>query len=193
MQLRRGPPEVRPIDARMPPLRLLKDPRPVRTPQGWRRLVPFDSYSFRIVAGLLLVSVPFSILLGVVMANWSAQTSIDQSKARAEATAESAAVRINDWVDERQAELRHVAALQAGQLSSATLSQHLAAILVTEPAFESMQIFHLKEISVAASKPGLQLSPRPSGAPYANSLIAQTIAPLAIGTQGLDWLMSAPI
>jgi methyl-accepting chemotaxis protein len=156
-------------------------------------LSPFDGYSFRIVAGLLLVSVPFSILLGFLMANWSAQTSIDQSKARAVATAVSAAVRISDWVVERKSDLRHVAADQAGQLSSPNLDARLAATLITETSFESFQIFDLRAIAVGSSKSGLELSPRPTGAPYATSLITETMGPITIGKDGQDWLMSAPI
>jgi methyl-accepting chemotaxis protein len=156
-------------------------------------MMGFDSYSFRIVAGLLAVSVPFSILLGFVMADWSAQTSIDQSKARAEATAESVAVRISDWVVERHAEFRRLAADQAGHLSNSNLSASLVATLITEPSFESLQVYDLREIAVASSQAGLALSPRPSGAPFATSLISPTMGPITIGKAGLDWLMTAPI
>lgn len=83
MQLRRGPPAPGPLDVRKPSLRLLKAPAATPTYRGWRGFGLFDSYSIRIVVGLLLVSVPLSILLGFVISNWSAQTSIDQSKARA--------------------------------------------------------------------------------------------------------------
>ena len=85
-----------------------------------------DGYFFRVVAGVLLVYVPVAIVLGFVMANWSAQTSVDSAKARAEATAESAVVRINDFVAERRAQLRAVAQnnvdeLKAPDLNSATV------------------------------------------------------------------------
>jgi methyl-accepting chemotaxis protein len=184
---------VRPLDARMPPLRLVKAPRVTRAPRGWKRLIPFDSYSFRIVAGLLLVSVPTSIILGFVMANWSAQTSVDQSKARAEATAESVAVRINDWVAERQAELRHAAADEVGQLSNPNLNAKLAASLASHPAFDGMQVYDVSEVAVASSQPGLELSPSPSGATFATSLIGETMGPIRIGKTDLDWIMTAPI
>jgi len=193
MQLRRGPPEPGPLDVRKPSLRLLKAPATTRTPRGWRGFGLFDGYSIRIVVGLLLVSVPLSIILGFVMSNWSAQTSIDQSKARAEATAESAAVRINDWVAERQAELRHVAGNQVGQLAAPDLNAKLLATLGTEPSFEALQINDLKEAVVANTRPSEELSATPTGAPFANSLSVETFGPIHVGKLGLDWIMTAPI
>ena len=193
MQLRRGPPENRPLDARMPPLRLVKAPEPARAPRGWRRTRAFNSYSVRIIAGLLLVSVPLSILLGFVMANWSAQTSIDQSKARAEATAESAAVRINDWVAERQAELRHVAQDHAGELANSSLNASLLASIPSHPSFEALQIDDLKGAVVANTRPGVVLSATSTGGTFATSLTAETFGPIHTGAAGLDWIMTAPI
>ncbi len=193
MQLRRGPPEARPLDARMPPLRLLKAPEAALAPKGTRRFTTFDSYSIRIIAGLLLISIPLAIALGFVMANWSAQTSIEQSKARAEATAASSAVGINDWLGERQAELRHAASDVAGQVSSSDLTARLVSSLQSLPAFDGMQVYDSREIAVASSQPGLELSPIPSGAPFATSLISETVGPIRLGRTGLDWIMTAPI
>ncbi len=193
MQLRRGPPEVRPHDARITPLRVLKAPAEIPPRQGWIRSRLFDSYSIRIIAGLLLISIPLSIVLGFVMATWSAQTSIDQSKARAAATAESAAVRINDWVAERQSELRHLAGDQVGETSNPNLDAMLLASAGNHPSFEALEVVDLKGVVVANSRPGVVLSPTPTGAPLANSLSVETFGPITLGKDGLDWIMTAPI
>jgi methyl-accepting chemotaxis protein len=193
MQLRRGPPEPGSLDVRKPSLRLLKAPATTRTPRGWRGFGLFDGYSIRIVVGLLLVSVPLSILLGFVMSNWSAQTSIDQSKARAEATAESAAVRINDWVVERQAELRHAAGDQVGEVSNPRLNAVLVSSMASHFSFEALQVNDLKGAVVANTRPGVELSATPTGAPFANSLSVETFGPIHVGKVGLDWIMTAPI
>jgi methyl-accepting chemotaxis protein len=193
MQLRRGPPVARPPDSRIPPLRLLKASERAREPSSWRQLLRFDSYSIRIIAGLLLVSIPLSIVLGFVMSNWSSQTSIDMSKARAEATAKSAVVRINDWIVERHAELRHVAQYQVSQVGSPNLNAELLTALGGAPAFEALQINDLNGAIVANTRPGIQLSATPSGAPLANSLSVETLGPVQLGKSSLDWVMTAPI
>src|ERR1700737_3178022 len=100
MQLRRGPPGALVPEPRMPALRLVKAPtRARRAPRAWTR--SFDGASIRIVAGLLLVSIPTSILLGFVMSRWSAQINIDQALIRSEVAAENAADRVTVFVSER--------------------------------------------------------------------------------------------
>jgi methyl-accepting chemotaxis protein len=163
--------------------------------RGWGRLKPFNGYSIRIVAGLLLVSIPLSILLGFVMSQWSAQTSINQSKARAEATAESAAVRILDWVEERKAETRHIARDYTGRVSQPDLSASLRATMGSHTAFESLQIIDRSGAVVAVSRPGVVLSATPTGAPFATSLSVETFGPVEVGKAGdaINWIMTAPI
>jgi methyl-accepting chemotaxis protein len=141
----------------------------------------------------LVVSIPISIVLGFMMANWSAQTAIDQAKARVEASAESSAVRINDWVAERQAELRHVAADQVGQISSPGLNVSLLASIASHPNFEALQVSDAKGMLVASTRPEIGLTNTPSGAAFATSLSVETMGPVGFGQSGLDWLITAPI
>src|SRR5260370_16590152 len=134
MQLRRGPPHVSAPDARTPALRLVRTPLgPGAAPGRGRRWAWVDSYSIRVMAGILLVSIPISVVLGLGVDSWNTQTVIDHAKALAEATAESTAVRINDWVAERKAELRHVAADQAPQLSNPNINANLFAPTAPPP------------------------------------------------------------
>ena len=194
MQLRRGPPGARLPVAHVPALRLVKPPASrLRAPTGWRAWTPFNNYTLRVVAGIMLVSIPLSIILGFVISNWSSQTSIDQTKARAEATAESASVRIEDWVSERQAELRTLAQDQVGNLSSPGLQSRLVAAVASHPELEAIQIFDAKANMVASSQQGIVISPTPTGATFANSLSVETLGPIGIGGNGIDWLMTAPI
>src|SRR6266851_8571809 len=110
VQLRRKPPVAGRLDPSIPALRLVKAPKitPIK-PRGWKRLGSFDSESVRIVAGLLLVSIPTSILLGILMARWNTQALIDQVQIRSEVAAESASDRTSLWVAARKAELRQLA------------------------------------------------------------------------------------
>src|SRR6202521_4075066 len=194
MQLRRGPPPTPLPVARVPMLRVIKaPPGAVRTPSGWRAWKPLQRYSLRVVAGILLVSIPLSIVLGFVMATWSAQISIDQTKARAEATAQSAAVRITEWVSERQAELRTLAQDQNEAIASPDLQSQLRSAATSHPFFDELQIFDLKGQVVASSVPGISLSATPSGGTLANSLSVETIGPVVVAKDGMDWIMTAPI
>jgi len=145
------------------------------------------------VAGLLLVFIPISIVLGFVMANFSSQTAIDQTKARTEATAENAAVRIGDWVAERKAELRAVAQDHLGKLSESTIGSELVASAAAHPAFTTIQIFDSGGTLLASAPAGAVLSARPRGADFTTSLSVETLWPIQKSTDGLDWILTAPI
>jgi methyl-accepting chemotaxis protein len=156
-------------------------------------LKAFDGYFLRVVAGLLLVFIPISIVLGFVMANFSSQTAIGQTKARAEATAGNAAVRIGDWVAERKAELRAVAQDHVGELSESTVGTGLLASASSHPAFTAIQIFNSSGKLLASAPAGAALSGRPQGADFARSLSIDTVGPIQKSTDGLDWILTAPI
>src|SRR5580765_4180106 len=178
MQLRRGPPPVRLVDAKTPALRLVKAPRgPVGARPGrgaWRQL---NSYTFRIVAGALLVSVPTAVILGFVMANWSAQTSIEQAKSASQRTAASSAVRINDWMAERRAELRVVAQSSVSDLSKPGLNARLTVALTAHPTFEILQVNDVNDAVIASTRPSEEITSTPSGSPFATSLSVETMGP----------------
>jgi hypothetical protein len=142
----------------------------------------------------LLVSVPVSIVLGFVMANWSAQTSIVSAQARAEATAESAAVRINDFVAERRAQLRSVAQNAVDELKNKDLGSTLDAYFKGQSTFDDIQIYDSNGKSLAVTTPGVQLTPTPTGTSFANSLSVETLGAVVLqGPASLDWIMTAPI
>jgi methyl-accepting chemotaxis protein len=194
MQLRRGPPDDRVLDLKPPALRLVKAPTGAKSaPMRWSRLRSIDGYFLRVVAGLLLVFIPISILLGFVMANFSAQTAIDQTKARAEATAESASVRISDYLAERKAELRAVAQDHVGELSESTVASALLAATASHPGFTAIQIFDSSGKLVASAPAHAVLSGRPVGAAFAISLSIDTVGPIQKSSDGLDWILTAPI
>ena len=196
MQLRRGPPDDHVAPTRAPALRLVKAPTgAVRARPRWKRLRSFDGYFLRIVAGALLVSVPTAIILGFVMSSWSTQTSIDQAKAGVQATAESIELRIIDWWAERKAELRIVAQSQVGELSKPGNKARVLATAESHPFFSTIEIFDLSATGVASTRPADDLTPRPSGSTFANSLIVETHGPIQFGpTPGdLDWIITTPI
>jgi methyl-accepting chemotaxis protein len=146
------------------------------------------------VAGLLLVSVPVTIVLGFFMASWSAQTSIDSAKARAEATAESAAVRINDFVAERRAQLRAVAQNSVDKLANKDLASSMDAYFKGQSTFDGLQIYDVNGKSLAVIPTDTELTPTPTGTSFVNSLSVETLGAVVLhGRVGVDWIMTAPI
>jgi methyl-accepting chemotaxis protein len=142
----------------------------------------------------MLVSIPTAVLLGFIVANWSAQTSIDQAQATAEATAESTAVDISDWVAERKAELRTVAQSNVGELSQPGLNARLLASIASHPYFDAIQIDDLSGRMVATTQATDPLSITRTGSTLVNSLNVETLGPIEMPEGGrLDWIMTTPI
>ena len=193
MQLRRGPPDDRPRDAQTPALRLVKAPAPIRrAPQGWKRWRSFDSNSNRIVAVALLVYILTSILLGVLMSNWSAQTSIDQAKTRSEVAAENAAGRIERWVSERQAELRELALGEVGNVGSASMALDELGAPAAHPAFETLEIVNPAGSVVATTRPYSGLQPGTSSV-ASRRLQVETVQSIQKDPSGVTWIITVPI
>src|SRR5260370_22575292 len=106
MQLRRGPPDdPHPAatssgapapkaweaasphggETRTPALRLVKAPSgPTRATPRARRWAWIDSYSIRVMAGILLLSIPISVVLGLGEDTWHTHTLTHQDQPLAE-------------------------------------------------------------------------------------------------------------
>ncbi len=191
---RRQTPKTAELITRAPELRLVKAPMGRASAPRLRNVRTWlDSYSLRAVAGVLLVTIPISITLGFVMSNWSTQTSIAQSKVHAEATAESAAVRIVDWVAERQAELRALALLNIDSLSQPGLQARLVGSAAVHPTFERLRIYDLTGKVVATTRPDVALPIGPTGQAFEASLRVESLGSIEKSDGQLDWYVTAPI
>jgi methyl-accepting chemotaxis protein len=193
MQLRRGPPEARALHPHTAALRLVEAPTgAVRAPRGRKRWRPFDSYFLRVVAGVLLVSLPISILLGLVMTNLSTQTSLEQARNRSETAADNAAVRITDWMSERKAELRRLALIEVDHVGSPSERGHMLGTAAAHPDFATVQVVDRAGAVVATTRPdsGLQLG---TSSTPTERLRVETVQPIQQDPSGVTWIITAPI
>ncbi|MHB8613109.1 MAG: methyl-accepting chemotaxis protein [Candidatus Dormibacteraceae bacterium] len=166
-------------------------PSGTRTPLGWRFWRSFDSYSNRIVAATLLVSLLTSMALGIMIANWSAQTSSDRAKARSEVAAERAAVSITDWLSERKAELRTLALNEVGHLGSKWTKDRLGPP-AAHPDFETLEVLDPAGAVMASTRTDSSL-PLGTGSTGAQRLQVETLQPIQKGSSGVTWIITAPI
>ena len=193
MQLRRRPPEARVHNAKAPALRLVKAPiGATPAPRGWMRRRLLDSYFVRVVAGVLLVSIPLTIVVGLVMSNSSTQASLDEAKNRSELAADNAAVRITDWVSERKAELRRVALSEVGHIGTAPTARAMLGTSAAHPDFATLEVVDRAGALVATTRPdsGLQLG---TSSAATQRLQLETVQPIQKDPSGVTWIMTAPI
>jgi methyl-accepting chemotaxis protein len=161
-------------------------------PWGRKRWWLFDNYSIRIVAGMLLVSLPISILLGLVLSSWSSQTSLDQARNQSEVAAENAAFRITDWVNERKAELRRLALSEVDHVGSPSETGDMLGTSAAHPDFATVEVLNRSGAVVATTRPdsGLQLG---TSSTPTERLRVETAQPIQRDPSGVTWIITAPI
>ena len=144
------------------------------------------------MAGLLLVSIPISILLGFVISRWSSETSLAQAKVRSEVAAENAADGIKIWVTERQVELQSLASQEVGHVGTPSLAREELGTPAAHPSFVTLEVVNPAGAVVTTTRPGsgLQLG---TGSVAAELLQVPTIQPIQKGSSGVTWIMTAPI
>jgi methyl-accepting chemotaxis protein len=194
MQLRRGPPLARVgEDATPKSIRVLKEAPGVRyvAPSPWQRVKSYDSYFIRVLAAALVLVIPFGVLLGFLISNFGVQLSTEQAEARTQSTAAAAAVRITDWVSERQAEIRLLAARQVGDVNLPTLNADLAAEAPDHPDFDNIQILGPNGKVLAETVPNT--APLRTGSAFPESLNIETLSPIELVNKIPSWSISAPI
>src|ERR1700687_4133269 len=190
MKLGRPPPPVEPPTSTR--LRVLKPtpagPRGSPSMKVWRRA---DSYFVRMLAGSIGVSVPLFVAVGILVTNFAIQTSTSQASARSQALAQAAALRVDDWVVERQGELDQLAHDVAGRLAGAN-AVTTAEVQARIRNFDEIAIFDTAGRVVA---PSAQTSHVAVTHPawWAKSLLMPTIQPIQRDAAGLSWLMTSPI
>ena len=194
IELRRAPPRPPAAKGNAPIVRIL-NPVPTGDPAApgrWTRQAWTGSYFLRVLAGALVVSIPVSVFLGFLVSNWSAQTSIDQAKARSEVAAENAAVRITDWLTERKAELQGVALSEVGHVGSASTAKDMLGSAAAHPDFATLEVVDPTGAVVASTTPDSSVQMGTSST-AAQRLQVETIQPVQKDLSGVTWIITAPI
>jgi methyl-accepting chemotaxis protein len=154
----------------------------------WRRA---DSYFVRMLAGSIGVSVPIFVTVGILVTNFAIQTSTSQASARSQALAQAAALRVDDWVVERQGELDQLAHDVAGRLAGANqvTTEEVQARIRN---FDEIAIFDPADHVVVTSAQTSHVRVT-NPAWFAKSLLRTTIQPIQRDAAGLSWIMTSPI
>jgi methyl-accepting chemotaxis protein len=154
---------------------------------------PWDSFFVRVLAGSLLVSLPVVAVLGLLTFEQGLQTSTVAATARTQATAEAAAIRIDAWLGERQAELRQIAQDSINRMGQPGVNAIVARPPGADPAFDAIETVDAtgKVMVMTSSDPDLQEA---AVVTFANSLTVDSIQPIRQASGGsLLWIMTAPI
>jgi len=134
------------------PERRPTEPTSARASRAPSRRSPHRRFAVRLVAAMLLVSLPLMVVLGVVLTRSSSSSLTDAAEHNGEALAEAMTVRLDDWLFERRGDMRDIAAEVAGDLdgpgATALLNQveevygDYSALQITDPAGRVLAVSH---------------------------------------------------
>jgi len=114
-------------------------------------------YRYRLVAAMLLVSLPLMIVLAIFLTN-SASTSLTSSaQHKGLSVARAVTLRLEDWMSERRESLTVLAAAASNHLSTGETRSALAKVDRTYGDFSLIELTDLNGNVLASSRPGTRL------------------------------------
>jgi methyl-accepting chemotaxis protein len=170
----------------------VKTGRPMGPAPRTRRGLRGDTFFVRVLAGSLLISLPLMAILGVLMYSQGLQSSAHEARLQTQATATTAADRIEQWISASQAylaQLAREAAAPAGRRGPLGTPLENA----SDAAFEAIAIVDAagKVVATTAVDPDLKSVGQ---APwFGQALYITTEHPISNGAAGLMWIVTAPI
>ncbi|MEA2565471.1 MAG: methyl-accepting chemotaxis protein, partial [Actinomycetota bacterium] len=117
-------------------------------------------FAVRLVAGMLLVSLPIMSALAILLTTRSSASLTAASERKGLSVARAVTLRLEDWVTERQENLRVVAALAAGQPADTRTATLLAQFATVEHGdFAVIEVTDLTGKVLSSSNPDMAFSP----------------------------------
>ena len=120
-------------------------------PSSWHHLK--NRYRYRVVAGVLVVALPITILLGVLLTRSASSSLTTSTRHGSESVARAVTLRLEDWLSERNENMSIIAVQASGKLSDPTTTALLARIDKTYGDFEVIEVTDLAGHVTALSRP----------------------------------------
>jgi len=150
-------------------------------------------YRYRLVVGVLVASLPISVMLAVVLTRKSSTSLTSAAGHGSESVSRAVALRVEDWLSERQENMATIAAAATGRLADPATAALITSIDKTYADYHIIEVTDLAGRVTAASRPQGQFDPSSqewfrtaaSGQPVLTSLTEED--------GGLHWHVAQPI
>jgi methyl-accepting chemotaxis protein len=123
----------------------------------WRSLP--GRFSFRLVAAMLLVSLPLLVVLAVLLTTQASASLSAAGQLKGVAVARAVALRVEDWLSERREGLTVIAGISADQMASPATASELVKSDKNSDAFTLLAVTDLTGKVLASSRPEVTLDP----------------------------------
>jgi methyl-accepting chemotaxis protein len=154
--------------------------------RGWR-------YRYRLVAAMLLVSVPLMVVLAVLLTRASSADLTRSAEAKGGSTARSVTLHMEDWLGERQQQLRFMSLEASGQLDSAETQRLLHGLTQSSADYSQVEVADLTGKVVSSSSPGAGFSAQ--GQSWFRSARSGRTALTSVEQHGnrVQWILARPV
>ncbi|HEY2703606.1 MAG TPA: methyl-accepting chemotaxis protein [Candidatus Dormibacteraeota bacterium] len=145
----------------------------------------------RLLAGVLAAALPIMVLLAVLLSRSASATIADESSISAENLARAATSRLEGWLEERNRDLTHAAALLGGRPVTASSRALLPPPTPSDP-YSVLEVVDLGGRVIAATDPQLGLDV--GGQDWFQAAAAgPVLSPIRNQGGHLRWFVSAPV
>src|SRR6478752_1813401 len=110
-------------------------------------------FSYRLVAAMLLVSLPLMVLLAVLLTSQASASLTEAGEHDGVGNAQSVALRVENWLSERRENLRQIAATSSESLDNPATATDLVALDGTSDDFLLLEVTDLTGKVLASSRP----------------------------------------
>ncbi len=157
----------------------------------WRSVT--GRFGNRLVAAMVLVSLPLMVVMAGLLTS-EAASGLTAANLHEEAkTAESVALRVQDWLPERRENMQHLAAANADRLDSPTLAADLADVTRTYEVYSVVEVTDLTGAVLASSSPATTVEVVGRDW-FATAVAGQPVLTSPVQRNGrLEWLIAQPV
>ena len=150
-------------------------------------------FATRLVAGLLIASLPVTIVLGVLLTKTASSSLRTATQQGSESVARAVALRMEDWISERKENVDVIAARASGQLDSPATAALLAKIDKTYGDFTVLEVTDLNGKVLASSRAAGAFDP--AGADWFPSVVAGQSVLTSVTEQNghVRWIVAQPV
>jgi methyl-accepting chemotaxis protein len=150
-------------------------------------------FAFRLVAAMLLVSVPLMIVLAVLLTRASSLSLTRSAERNGTALARAVTLRVEDWLSERREDMTVIAGSVSGRLNRPGTAVQLARIDKSSGSYSLIEITDLTGKVLASSRAGAGMDPAgqdwfrtaASGRPVVTSLFRRG--------NHIQWFIAQPV
>ena len=166
---------------------------PRRAAGSGRRTPGLVRYRYRLVAAMLVVSVPLMVVLAVLLTTSASSSLTESAQRKGVSVAHAVALRMEEWLSGRRQTLAVLADIAATDPTGRETRAELAKIDQTSEDYSLLQISDLTGRTLASSRPGTEIDPTgqawfrtaAEGRPAVTSLVRR-------GEQ-IQWIIAHPI